>query len=149
MMDDPNITIDEYVKLQAEKGQRRGWAFNWETATNGKSYCDDLDFFTDFEADYPAIVYNNALTSNENVPSKPPVKTKLDEVIPFEKQSDDLKKKLAKNNEAKMVKPKGERKYLALKAKKESSDEECSTFGSEDEEYAMAVRDFKKFFKRR
>ncbi|GJW06894.1 retrovirus-related pol polyprotein from transposon TNT 1-94 [Tanacetum coccineum] len=25
----------------------------------------------------------------------------------------------------------------------------CSTFGSEDEEYAMAVRDFKKFFKRR
>ncbi|GKF11041.1 retrovirus-related pol polyprotein from transposon TNT 1-94, partial [Tanacetum coccineum] len=27
--------------------------------------------------------------------------------------------------------------------------EECSTSGSEDEEYAMAVRDFKKFFKRR
>ncbi|GJR91779.1 hypothetical protein Tco_0215790 [Tanacetum coccineum] len=38
---------------------------------------------------------------------------------------------------------------LALKAKKESSDEEISTFGSEDEEYAMAIRDFKKFFKRR
>ncbi|GJT41199.1 hypothetical protein Tco_0941064 [Tanacetum coccineum] len=38
---------------------------------------------------------------------------------------------------------------LALKAKKESNDEECSTSGSEDEEYAMAVRDFKKFFKRR
>ncbi|GJU02745.1 hypothetical protein Tco_1113083 [Tanacetum coccineum] len=36
-----------------------------------------------------------------------------------------------------------------LKAKKESSDEECLTSGSEDEEYAMAVRDFKKFFKRR
>ncbi|GKE64692.1 hypothetical protein Tco_1518853, partial [Tanacetum coccineum] len=34
-------------------------------------------------------------------------------------------------------------------AKKESSDEECSTSRSEDEEYAMAVRDFKKFFKRR
>ncbi|GJR92580.1 retrovirus-related pol polyprotein from transposon TNT 1-94 [Tanacetum coccineum] len=34
-------------------------------------------------------------------------------------------------------------------AKKESNDEECSTSGSEDEEYAMAVRDFKKFFKRR
>ncbi|GJV78515.1 zf-CCHC domain-containing protein [Tanacetum coccineum] len=38
---------------------------------------------------------------------------------------------------------------LALKAKKEYSDEESSTFGSEDEEYPMAVRDFKKFFKRR
>ncbi|GJW30602.1 zf-CCHC domain-containing protein [Tanacetum coccineum] len=165
--------------------------------------------------------------------------TKLDEVIPFEKQSDDLKKKLAKNNEAKMViynalprkeyekifiafvrfntiiaslkafdegyssknyvrkflralhpkwrekvttieeskdltslsldelienlkvyemiikkdseivKAKGERKSLALTTKKESIDEECSTSRSEDEEYAMAVRDFKKFFKRR
>ncbi|GJX25128.1 hypothetical protein Tco_0231424, partial [Tanacetum coccineum] len=49
----------------------------------------------------------------------------------------------------KIVKAKVERKSLALKAKKESSDEECSTSGSEDEEYAMAVRDFKKFFKRR
>nr|GEY37096.1 UBN2 domain-containing protein [Tanacetum cinerariifolium] len=48
-----------------------------------------------------------------------------------------------------IVKAKGERKSLALKAKKESSDEECSTFGSKDEEYAMVVRDFKKFFKRR
>ncbi|GJS65996.1 retrovirus-related pol polyprotein from transposon TNT 1-94 [Tanacetum coccineum] len=36
-----------------------------------------------------------------------------------------------------------------LKAKKESSDEECLTSRSEDEEYAMEVRDFKKFFKRR
>ncbi|GKD65151.1 hypothetical protein Tco_1307259, partial [Tanacetum coccineum] len=34
-------------------------------------------------------------------------------------------------------------------AKKESSDEECLTSESEDEEYTMAVRDFKKFFKRR
>nr|GEW81189.1 UBN2 domain-containing protein [Tanacetum cinerariifolium] len=35
-----------------------------------------------------------------------------------------------------------------LKAKKESSDEECLTFGSKEEEYAMAVKDFKKFFNR-
>ncbi|GKG46383.1 hypothetical protein Tco_0501229 [Tanacetum coccineum] len=34
-------------------------------------------------------------------------------------------------------------------SKKESSDEECLTSGSKDEEYAMAVREFKKFFKRR
>ncbi|GKE65955.1 hypothetical protein Tco_1520116 [Tanacetum coccineum] len=49
----------------------------------------------------------------------------------------------------KIVKPKGDRRSLALKAKKESSDEGSSTSKSEDEEYAMAVRDFKKFFKRR
>ncbi|GJY64219.1 hypothetical protein Tco_0465679 [Tanacetum coccineum] len=48
-----------------------------------------------------------------------------------------------------IVKAKGERKSLALKAKKESSDGECSIFGSEDEVYIMAVRDFKKFFKKR
>nr|GFB14591.1 UBN2 domain-containing protein [Tanacetum cinerariifolium] len=48
-----------------------------------------------------------------------------------------------------IVKEKVERKSLALKARKESSDKECSTFGSKDKEYAMTVRDFKKFFKRR
>ncbi|GJX21818.1 retrovirus-related pol polyprotein from transposon TNT 1-94 [Tanacetum coccineum] len=51
--------------------------------------------------------------------------------------------------DSEIVKAKVERKSIALKAKKESSDEECSTSGSEDEEYAMAVRDFKKFVKRR
>ncbi|GJT80467.1 hypothetical protein Tco_1054809 [Tanacetum coccineum] len=138
--------------------------------------------------------------------------TKKDEIVPFDKQNDDLKKKLAKNNEAKMViynalprkeyerifmcktakeiwdtllithqeskdltslsldelignlkvyevvikkdseMVKGKREQnrsLALKAKKESSDEDSLTFDSEDEEYAMAVRDFQKFFKRR
>ncbi|GJR16761.1 hypothetical protein Tco_0965288 [Tanacetum coccineum] len=51
--------------------------------------------------------------------------------------------------DAKIVKEKVERKSLALKAKKESSDKECSTSESENEEYVMAVRDFKKFFKRK
>ncbi|GKE39180.1 hypothetical protein Tco_1462585, partial [Tanacetum coccineum] len=168
----------------------------------------------------------HVITNGDFQPIQQNPKTKLDEVIPFEKQSDDLKKKLAKNNKAKMViynalprkeyerifmcntakerdkligepstnalwlfdfykvtvieeskdltslsldelignlkvyemiikkdseivKINGEIKSLALKAKKESSDEECLTSGSEDEEYAMAVRDFKKFFKRR
>ncbi|GKF28393.1 zf-CCHC domain-containing protein, partial [Tanacetum coccineum] len=51
--------------------------------------------------------------------------------------------------DSKIVKAKEERRSLALKAKKESSDEDCSTSKSVDEEYSMAVRDFKKFFKRR
>ncbi|GKD23096.1 zf-CCHC domain-containing protein [Tanacetum coccineum] len=50
--------------------------------------------------------------------------------------------------DSEIVKAKGERKSLDLKAKKKSTDEESSTFGSK-EKYAMAVRDFKKFFKRR
>nr|GEV19338.1 copia protein [Tanacetum cinerariifolium] len=51
--------------------------------------------------------------------------------------------------DSKIVKAKVERKSIALKAKKESSNEERSTFEIEYEEYAIAVRDFKKFFKRR
>ncbi|GJW44953.1 retrovirus-related pol polyprotein from transposon TNT 1-94 [Tanacetum coccineum] len=43
--------------------------------------------------------------------------------------------------DSEIVKAKVERKSIALKAKKESSDEECSTSGSEDEEYAMAIDD--------
>ncbi|GJU63867.1 retrovirus-related pol polyprotein from transposon TNT 1-94 [Tanacetum coccineum] len=40
--------------------------------------------------------------------------------------------------DSEVVKAKVERKSLALKAKKESSDEECLTFESKDKEYAMA-----------
>ncbi|GJW18077.1 retrovirus-related pol polyprotein from transposon TNT 1-94 [Tanacetum coccineum] len=68
----------------------------------------------------------------------------LDELIENLKVHEMIIKK-----DSEIVKAKVERKSIALKAKKESSDEECSTSGSEDEEYAMAVRDFKKFFKRR
>ncbi|GJX78695.1 hypothetical protein Tco_0326844 [Tanacetum coccineum] len=183
----------------------------------------------------------HVITNGDFQPIEQNPETKLDEVIPFEKQSHDLKKRLAKNNEAKMViynalpgkeyerifiqvkdnkidllvqqyeqfiisedesidsafdrfntiitslkafdegyssknyvrkffmalHPKWRAKVMAieeskeltslsldelignLKAKKKSSDEECLTFGSEDEEYAMAVKDNKKLFKRR
>ncbi|GJT67922.1 hypothetical protein Tco_1019402 [Tanacetum coccineum] len=52
--------------------------------------------------------------------------------------------------DSEMVKGKrGQSRSLALKAKKESSDEDSSISDSEGKEYAMAMRDFKKFFKRR
>nr|GFA16773.1 zf-CCHC domain-containing protein/UBN2 domain-containing protein [Tanacetum cinerariifolium] len=57
--------------------------------------------------------------------------------------------KMIIKKDSEIVKAKVERKSLALKAKKESSDEECPTSESADEEYAMEVKDFKKFFKRR
>ncbi|GJT41234.1 hypothetical protein Tco_0941099 [Tanacetum coccineum] len=68
----------------------------------------------------------------------------LDELI------GNLSLRMSIKEDSKLVKAKVDRTILlALKAKKESSDEECSTSKSEDKEYAMAVRDFKKFFKRR
>nr|GEY24996.1 retrovirus-related Pol polyprotein from transposon TNT 1-94 [Tanacetum cinerariifolium] len=68
----------------------------------------------------------------------------LDELIENLKVHEMIIKK-----DSEIVKAKVKRKSHALKAKKESSDEKCLTSGSEDEEYAMVVRDFKKFFKRR
>nr|GEX52591.1 zf-CCHC domain-containing protein/UBN2 domain-containing protein [Tanacetum cinerariifolium] len=55
---------------------------------------------------------------------------------------------LEKDSEASKSK-KEKYKSLSLKANKVSSDEETSCSDSDDEEYAMAVRDFKKFFRRR
>ncbi|GKG32907.1 hypothetical protein Tco_0430417, partial [Tanacetum coccineum] len=40
-------------------------------------------------------------------------------------------------------------KSIALKAKKESTDDETLTSESDDKEYAMVVRNFKKFFRRK
>ncbi|GKC52554.1 hypothetical protein Tco_1075299 [Tanacetum coccineum] len=45
----------------------------------------------------------HVITNDDIQPIQQNPETKLDEVISFEKQNDDLKKRLAKNNEAKMV----------------------------------------------
>ncbi|GJS45178.1 hypothetical protein Tco_0595299 [Tanacetum coccineum] len=62
------------------------WKNRFETYVKSK----DLDLWHGITyGDFPPI---------QNNPE-----TKKDEIVPFEKQNDDLKKKLAKNNEAKMV----------------------------------------------
>nr|GEX59699.1 hypothetical protein [Tanacetum cinerariifolium] len=69
----------------------------------------------------------------------------LDELIENLKVYEEVIKK-----DSETVKSKREQsRSITLKARKESSDNDSSTSNSEDEEYAMAVRDFKKFFKRR
>ncbi|PWA67605.1 zf-CCHC domain-containing protein/DUF4219 domain-containing protein/UBN2 domain-containing protein [Artemisia annua] len=45
----------------------------------------------------------HVITNGNFLPIQTNSETKRDEIVPFEKQNDDLKKKLAKNNEAKMV----------------------------------------------
>ncbi|GJT49266.1 hypothetical protein Tco_0975423 [Tanacetum coccineum] len=39
-MDDPNMTMEEYIKLEEEKARRRDKVYNWESATY--VYPDDL-----------------------------------------------------------------------------------------------------------
>ncbi|GKB84391.1 zf-CCHC domain-containing protein [Tanacetum coccineum] len=65
----------------------------------------------------------------------------LDELIENHKVYEMIIKK-----DSEIVKAKGERISLALKAKRNLV---MKNSGSEDEEYTMAVRDVKKFFKRR
>ncbi|GKF64926.1 hypothetical protein Tco_0188374, partial [Tanacetum coccineum] len=31
-MNDPNITMEEYIRLEEEKAQRQGQTFDWQTA---------------------------------------------------------------------------------------------------------------------
>ncbi|GJR12247.1 hypothetical protein Tco_0794899 [Tanacetum coccineum] len=186
------------------------WKNRFETYVKSK----DLDLWHVItDGDFPPIQFNP--------------ETKKDEIVSFHKQDDDLKKKLAKNNEAKMViynalprkeyerifmcqtakeiwdtllithqghyiqndarklrrlknqrnlttlsldelignlkvyeevikkdvetvKGKKEKsRSLALKVKNKVSDEDNSSSDSKDEEYAMVVKEFKKFFKRR
>ncbi|GJT84117.1 hypothetical protein Tco_1058459 [Tanacetum coccineum] len=125
-MDDPNITMEEYIRLEEEKARRRGKVYNWENFMYGKiwydedihnlryvetefpaiffndaiisvddlkmdsendndkvnmpsfsspkptvSYFNDLDFFKDFENEFPAIVYYDALTSKSDSSTEP------------------------------------------------------------------------------
>ncbi|GKC53159.1 hypothetical protein Tco_1075904, partial [Tanacetum coccineum] len=53
-MDNPNITMEEYIRLEEEKAQKQGETFDWQTATYDKmDYCEDEDnFFTNFEAEF-------------------------------------------------------------------------------------------------
>ncbi|GJY64599.1 hypothetical protein Tco_0466059 [Tanacetum coccineum] len=60
-MDDPNMTMEEYIKLEEEKARRRGRVFNWETATYWKIRVDDnLHDLRSVEAEFPAIVIDDA-----------------------------------------------------------------------------------------
>ncbi|GJY29716.1 hypothetical protein Tco_0405483 [Tanacetum coccineum] len=84
-MDNPNITMEEYIRLQEEKALSRGERFNWQTATYGKmEYCEDEDdYFTNFETKFPAIVLDNTLTSDAAISCGPTVSPLNDNEIDF------------------------------------------------------------------
>ncbi|GJX98252.1 hypothetical protein Tco_0355271 [Tanacetum coccineum] len=90
---DRSMDSDKYLEGQSmqrpplfESDSFIYWKNRFETYVKSK----DLDLW-------------HVITNGDFQPIQQNPKTKLDEVIPFEKQSDDLKKRLAKNNEAKMV----------------------------------------------
>ncbi|GJV63852.1 hypothetical protein Tco_1474680 [Tanacetum coccineum] len=65
-MDNPNITMEEYVKLEEEKARKRGKVFNWETTKYGKIWYDeDVHDLRSVETEFLAIFFNDKLTSEE------------------------------------------------------------------------------------
>ncbi|GJR54681.1 hypothetical protein Tco_1405202 [Tanacetum coccineum] len=73
-MDDSNITMEEYIKLEAKKARRHGQTFNWETVTYGKiRYRKDINYFKDFETNFPAIVFDDPLGTDHKISSEPTV----------------------------------------------------------------------------
>ncbi|GJR75346.1 hypothetical protein Tco_0087711 [Tanacetum coccineum] len=75
---------NKYIELEAKKARRRGQTFNWKTATYGKvGYFDDFDYLKDFENEFSAIVYNDALTSRPKISSEPTISPRNDNQIDF------------------------------------------------------------------
>ncbi|GJY30896.1 hypothetical protein Tco_0414391 [Tanacetum coccineum] len=83
-MDEPNITMEEYIRLEEEKARRRRKVFNWETATYGKIWDNedvhDLGFV---ETEFPAIVFNKTLTSEASLSCEPTVSSLHNDEIDF------------------------------------------------------------------
>ncbi|GKA05198.1 hypothetical protein Tco_0684318 [Tanacetum coccineum] len=84
-MDNINITMEEYIRLEEEKALSHGETFNWQTATYGKmEYCEDEDdCFTNFESEFPTIVLDDTLTSREELSWEPTVSPLNDNKIDF------------------------------------------------------------------
>ncbi|GKB19368.1 hypothetical protein Tco_0853291 [Tanacetum coccineum] len=83
-MDDPNITMEEYIRLEEEKARKHGKVFNWETAKYGKIWYDeDVLDLRSVETEFPAIVFNDNLTSNETPFCEPTISSLNDNEIEF------------------------------------------------------------------
>nr|GEX58274.1 retrovirus-related Pol polyprotein from transposon TNT 1-94 [Tanacetum cinerariifolium] len=76
-MDDLNITMEEYIRLEEEKARRRDKVYNWKTATYGKIwYNEDVHDLKSVETEFPAIVHNDVFTSEVTLSCEPTSPTK-------------------------------------------------------------------------
>nr|GEU41168.1 reverse transcriptase domain-containing protein [Tanacetum cinerariifolium] len=71
IIDDPNIIMEEYIKLEEEKARRQGQTFNWQNATYGKMEYYKDDSFTNLKTEYPTIVLDD--TSDAALSCEPTV----------------------------------------------------------------------------
>ncbi|GKD53496.1 hypothetical protein Tco_1286883 [Tanacetum coccineum] len=80
-MDDPNITMEEYIKLEEEKAQKHGKIFNWEIAKYGKIWYDeDIHNLRSIETEFPAIAFNDEVSSKNTFSCEPTIKNDNEKV---------------------------------------------------------------------
>nr|GEU98923.1 hypothetical protein [Tanacetum cinerariifolium] len=83
-MDDSNITMEEYIRLEEEKSHRRIKVYNWETATYGKIWDnEDVHDLGYVETEFPAIVFNDMLTFEAAISCEATVSSLNDDEIDF------------------------------------------------------------------
>nr|GEY57016.1 hypothetical protein [Tanacetum cinerariifolium] len=83
-MDDLNITMKEYIMFKEEKARKRRKVFSWETAKYGKIWYDeDVYDLRSVETEFPTIVFNDNLTSDETLSCEPTVSSLNDNEIDF------------------------------------------------------------------
>ncbi|GJZ82853.1 hypothetical protein Tco_0648026, partial [Tanacetum coccineum] len=91
-MEDPNITMEEYIRLEEEKARRRGKVYNWKTATYGKIWDnEDVHDLRSVETEFPAIAVNDEVSS-KTLSCEPTVSSlndKIDFRISFEESDDE------------------------------------------------------------
>ncbi|GJR57562.1 hypothetical protein Tco_1499724 [Tanacetum coccineum] len=84
MTDDSSMTMEEYIKFEEEKARKRGKVFNWQTATYGKIRVDDdLYDLSSVDAEFPAIVIDDAFAPHNTLQCKSQVSTLINDEIDF------------------------------------------------------------------
>ncbi|GKD49811.1 hypothetical protein Tco_1278787 [Tanacetum coccineum] len=85
--------MEEYIRLEEEKYHRCGKVYNWETATYGKIWDnEDVHDLGSVETEFPAIVFNDTLTSETTLSCEPAVSSLINDEIDFRisfEESDD------------------------------------------------------------
>ncbi|GJS78747.1 hypothetical protein Tco_0728628 [Tanacetum coccineum] len=79
-MDDLNIIMEEYIRLEDEKARKHGRVFNWETAKYGKICYDEyIHDLRSVETEFPAIAFIDEVSSEKTLSCEPTVSSLNDE----------------------------------------------------------------------
>nr|GEU87651.1 retrovirus-related Pol polyprotein from transposon TNT 1-94 [Tanacetum cinerariifolium] len=86
-MDDPNMTMEEYIMLEEKKARRRGQVFNRKTDTYGNIRVDgDFRALRFVETEFPAIVMDVTFASQDALPCESNFVDDLDFFKDFENE---------------------------------------------------------------